>query len=214
MIGNVLVQSTETPRLGSPSLAGDTSCLLRLQVHFSCQGAVKPRGIRQWKSLRKFTLFLEWFTARDKTTQIFQTTTQTAGDTLCISAKGPCACLMYSKQDREGFHSCCHQSTCVESGQVCAQDISTCCTFPAGRVNATLDTLTCTPTSLQGFIACLRATRAPFSFNYPPKGPISSLPWSPEEDEGWAGAWGSRTVFRVGDSHLGCYGIRLKNGLH
>lgn len=71
-----------------------------------------------------------------------------------------------------------------DPGRICTRDSSTCCTFPAGRVNAPSDTLSCTLASLQGFITCLWAARGFFSFNYPLRYQYPLCCWSLEEDEG------------------------------
>lgn len=109
------------PKHRNPSIRFTQPCWRHLLPLRAASPFILPRGCetkrhQAMKIFKEIHPFLQWFTARDKKAHIFQTTTQTAGDS-CISAKGRCACLMYPQQGREGFHSCCHQSTRVESGQ-------------------------------------------------------------------------------------------------
>lgn len=115
--------------------------------------------------------------------QIFQTPPERAWDSPCSTAKGQCSCscVKYPHQGRVVFHSC---SNSWDLGRICTQDSSTCCTFPARRVDAPSDTLFCILASLQGFIICLSAARGFFHSITPLRDQYPLCYWSLEEDEG------------------------------
>lgn len=137
--------------------------------------------------------FAPWDFCRVKIkAQIFQTTPETAWDSLCSTAKGQCNCSCVMHPSKAGWpFTPVPTKAQVGPGRIYTRDSSTCCTVPAGRVKAPSDILSCTLASLQGFITCLWAARGFFHSITPLRDQYPLCSCSLEEDEGWAGAEGT-----------------------